>query len=222
LIDVHSHLSQRATANLSFKDNVLLIVFHLEGDVRIMDVESSHDAGLKLQRGEHKFEIFNANNLKIIYEPALMLNSFIVVLSPEFIHRIIPHNYSNQDDLIKAVMDGDRISLPLDFAPLSLDMKQIIEKVRNCSRKGSFHRLCLEIKIAELLMLQLEQQASWHSEQLARPAMHDADIEKIAEAKNIMEDQSIPPSTIKDPAGMVRINEPKLKTNFTYAFHSSM
>ncbi len=222
LIDVHSHLSQRATANLSFKDNVLVIVFHLEGDVRIMDMASSHDSGLKLQRGEHKFEIFNANNLKIIYEPALMLNSFIILLSPEFSHRIIPHNYSNQDDLIKAVMDGDRISLPLDFAPLSLDMKQIIEKVRNCSRKGSFHRLCLEIKIAELLMLQLEQQASLHSEQLERPAIHDADIEKIEEAKNILEDQYIQPPTIKDLAGMVGLNETKLKTNFKKTFNSTI
>src|SRR5690606_3262842 len=106
LIDVHSHLSQRATANLSFKDNVLLIVFHLEGDVRIMDMGSSHDYGLKLQRGEHKFEIFNANNLKIIYEPALMLYSFIVVFSPEFRYRIIPHNYNYQNYLINVLMEG--------------------------------------------------------------------------------------------------------------------
>lgn len=222
LIDIHSQFSQRAALNVSFNNSIVAMLFHLDGDARIVERGVNHDSGIKLQRGKHNFEVFNSGNLKFLIEPVLSVNSFIILLSQEFCLRIMPQAYDSQDRLVKAVKDGHRISLSPEFALMSQDMKQIIEKVRNCSRKGSFHRLCLEIKIAELLMLQLEQQANLHSEQLARPAMHDADIEKIEEAKNILEDQYIQPPTIKDLAGMVGLNETKLKTNFKKTFHSTI
>ena len=222
LIDIHSQFSQRAALNVSFNNSVVAMLFHLDGDARIVERGVNHDSEIKLQRGKHNFEVFNSGNLKLLIEPVLSVNSFIILLSQEFCLRIMPQDYDSQDRLVKAVKEGHRISLSPEFALMGQDMKQIIEKVRNCSRKGSFHRLCLEIKIAELLMLQLEQQASMHSEQLAGPTMHDADVEKIEEAKNILEDQYIQPPTIKDLAGMVGLNETKLKTNFKKTFHSTI
>ncbi|MGO1669569.1 MAG: helix-turn-helix transcriptional regulator [Sphingobacterium sp.] len=222
LIDGHSEVTQQITASLSFSSHIVAIVFHLEGNVNILTTGSGQDVSIRLHGDEHNVEVFDSKKLDIVYEPGATVNSFIVLLSREFCLRVMPQEHKRHDKLLNAVNDGTRSRLSPEFAPLGQDMKRIIENVRNCSRKGSFHRLCLEIKIAELLMLQLEQQYSLHAVQIERPILHDEDMGKIEEAKRILEGHYIQPPTIKDLALTVGLNETKLKADFKRTYNSTI
>ncbi|MGO3161913.1 AraC family transcriptional regulator [Sphingobacterium sp. JB170] len=222
LIDVHSEVVEQITACLSFNSHIVAMVFHLEGDVNIMTTGGNHDVSIRMHGDEHNVEVINSKMLKVAYEPGAPVNSFIVLLSRGFCLRVMPQEHDRHNKLLSAVNEGNQSRLSPEFAPLSQDMKRIIENVRNCSRKGSFHRLCLEIKIAELLMLQLEQQYSLHAEQIERPMLHNADMEKIEEAKRILEVHYIQPPTIKDLALTVGLNETKLKADFKRIYNSTI
>lgn len=222
LIDVRSEVADCITTSLSFDSYIVAMVFHLDGDVRIITDDNGYENPMRLRNKEHNAELINGDRLDIRYEPGRMINSFIVLLSREFCLRILPQGPGKHNRVLNAINMGKRDKLSAGYMNLSQDMKRIIDDVRNCSRKGSFQRLCLEIKIAELLLLQFEQQQLQHAEQVERPLLHDADLERISEAKNILTDNYIHPPTIKDLALLIGMNETKLKAGFKNIYNSTI
>jgi len=223
LIDVQTVFSQLLHAQLSFEGHVIAIVFHLSGSCRM--TSTSRGSKIKEKSGDsecHNILVVQGDTLDLLFEPGMLVDSFIVLLSREFCLRVMPQEYDKYNNLLYAVEKGTDATLFSSFVPLSQEMKRIVENVRNCSRKGSFHRLCLEIKIAELLMLQLEQYQLLSTQGSEKPMFHEADVEKIEQAKKILDDNYVDPPTIKALASMVGVNETKLKADFKKTYQRTI
>ncbi|MBD1431376.1 helix-turn-helix transcriptional regulator [Sphingobacterium sp. DN00404] len=212
LIDAQTICSQQLTAGLLFDSHVIAMVFHFDGDCHMVSTGAEKNTHITFFPGGHNIRVLSRGELDLVFEPNKFVNSFIVLLSKEFCLRVIPQEYNN--DLLTAVENGRDVALFPEGSSLSQEMKRIVENVRNCSRKGSFHRLCLEIKIAELMMLQLEQYQLLRSNRPEKPIVHQADVEKIENAKKILEENYSRPPTIKELAMIIGVNETKLKTDF--------
>jgi len=214
LIDNQFQVTEMIVSSISFDHRIITLFFNCEDNIRVIPMDQGHSNHTTLYDNHHNIEVINSGKLDIVYEPDTIINSFIIILSKAFCLRVIPQENNGSSNLFKAVNDGTPYLFSTKQTPLSFEMKRIIGNIRNCKRKGAFHRLCLEIKIAELLMLQLEQQQLLHTEQKQIPLLHDADRAKIKEAKRILETNFVQPPTIKDLALTIGLNETKLKAEF--------
>jgi hypothetical protein len=78
-------------------------------------------------------------------------------LAPDFFKRFLPEN-SELFNVFRNAIDKQHSSLiSPDHSRISLEMYQILNDIMNCDRKGIFKSSYLEAKVAELLLLQLEQ-----------------------------------------------------------------
>jgi len=222
LVDAQAVFPQGNTIGLCLEHPIAAMVFCMEGGCGIvpageMDIERSDT----LSEG-HDLRIVREKALELRFAPGRFTDAFIVLLSGEFCQRIMPQEHGRHGDLFRALERGEAFSLFPDPPQPGSDMRRIIANVRNCSRQGSFHRLCLEIKMAELLMLQLEQHQLLGDIRKLDGTPHPADLEKIAQAKKILDGSYACPPTIKTLAGMVGMNETKLKADFKKMHQSTI
>src|SRR5436189_818415 len=94
-------------------------------------------------------------------------------------------------------------------------MRIIINELLCCDKAGTVKRLFWQSKILELLMLQIEQM-----EEANKPlsSIKYYDIEKLQEAKLIVENNLVTPYSLKTLAHKVGLNDFKLKRGFKELF----
>ncbi len=98
---------------------------------------------------------------------------------------------------------------------ISPQMRMIIAELLSCDKSGTVKRLYWQSRILELLMLQIEQ-----IEGAGRPlnSIKYYDVEKLWEAKSIVENNLISPYPLKTLAHKVGLNDFKLKRGFKELF----
>ena len=222
ITDTLSQLKEEIRNTFFFESHIIAMVFHLKGNSLINAGGEPQVKGTVLQEPVHNIEVINNGNLRLIFEPGSLVDSFVVVLSKDFCLRVMPKEDGGYNHLLHAVEYGERASLSPEYLPLNQEMRRTISRIRNCNRKGSFHRLCLEIKIAELLMLQLEQYQLLSSERKVRPMLNNLDMDKLNRAKEILEGNFQNPPTIKNLSLMIGINKSKLKAGFKESYGSTI
>lgn len=202
---------------LIFDGDIVLMAFHLEGDTHINRTGENARAGAVLREPGHNIEVTGGAEFQISFEGGSPVDSFVIVLSRDFCLRIIP---KEQDyyHLIRAIEEGRNAKLSRKYLPLNQEIKRIIGNIRNCRRTGSFHRLCLELKIAELLLLQLEQYRLLNSNRKIRPEFTGSDLARLEAARKILEESFSNPPTIRDLSLRIGVNESKLKSDFKKLF----
>ena len=209
--------------NLLFFDNyIVAMMFHCQGNSNMFSKKDNKCDFTAVNERTHNIQIFKDNNLHVEFEPDIMVDSFIILLSKEFFLKLIPKENDMNEHLIKALEKGISTKLSKKNLPLNQEMRSIIDNVRHCTRKGSFHRLCLEIKITELLMLQLEQFHLINSERSHNKVINNFDQDKLETAKNILDKSFHNPPTIKKLSLMVGMNESKLKSSFKQSYNSTI
>lgn len=105
--------------------------------------------------------------------------------------------------------------------PITALMQSILKEIVNCKRNGIMKRLFLEARMLELLMLQMEQ-----FESAIKPKMKDvfsaADIEKLHDAKALIEQNLSLPPTLAQVSRTVGLNDFKLKKGFKHTFGTTV
>lgn len=213
-IDVQSKLLQNTLCKITSEDEFVALIFFLKENYGVSTISKEAHSCCSIGSTGHNVEVIHNGKLEFVFNKAKQVDLFMLLLSKEFFLRLMPMTHKKLKGLTHALENKKHMMLFKEYVPLSQEIQQIISNVRRCSRKGSFFRLCLEIKIAELLMLQLEQYQLQQTNHLSRPAFHDADIKKIEQARNILDNNYSEPPTIKSLALKIGMNETKLKAYF--------
>lgn len=137
---------------------------------------------------------------------------FLVILSREFYFRLMHQQSFLHKEFAAQVLQGQHTYLNSEPMEITAEMKWVIHDIRNCQRNPALKRLYIEAKVAELLVLQLEQ---WHNKlQPRQSVLRGDDQERIAEARAILEKNFVNPPNIQELARLVYLNEHKLKQGF--------
>ncbi len=221
LIDHKIQTSVPILTTFECDTDVIVMDFILSGERRLWDKRSNETSKLIAER-THNLMLLKKGTYHSIKKGMQEHDQFVVVLSVPFFLRLIDQSLRMHTDFVSAVFSGKEIQLASDFLGMSQEMRTLIGNVRNCSRKGSFHRLCLEIKITELLMLQYEQLYLLQEKGDSRNDQIDSDTERLENARNILETDYQDPPTIKQLALKVGMNEFALKSKFKKVYLSTI
>jgi len=101
-------------------------------------------------------------------------------------------------------------------------MQIALHQILHCPYQGSIKRLYLESKTLELVALALEPILSDYRKQNYLPTLGPLDVEKIHQAREILEKQLDEPLSIKALAEQVECNEYKLKQGFRQLFGTTV
>lgn len=153
-------------------------------------------------------------------KPGMEYAYFLMVLSKDYYFQLIDRHSSLHEDFVLEMDKGDQVSfVPADMI-VTPDMIRVINELRNDQKTGEVRRLHTEAKIMELLIYQLEQfNAEDHD---ARKALKGADIEKLEQARVILEANFVNPPTQRSLAGQVMLNESKLRRGFKEYFGATI
>ncbi len=147
---------------------------------------------------------------------------FSIIMSKEFYFNLIDKSNKLHESFVNKITKEQATALSEALLPLNHDMRRIVTDIRNCTRKGYFLRLCIDIKITELLMLQLEQFHNINVAITEKTPISNDDRKKLTKAKEIIDNQYAPPPTISQLALMVGVNENKLKVGFKLLFNTTI
>lgn len=209
--DYRLQLWEDSVLKIAAKEDCIVINFLLKGE-KEDHVQTNEISGCAY--GRHNLQ-YGANFVEeYLLRKNCEYDSFCIFMSKDFYFRLIGKTNSLCNEFAQQVRDGISVSLSPNYLPMNFEMDNIIHKLRSCTRKGSFHRLCLEIKLQELLLLQFEQYHDMVEKSLPRQVLHEEDEKKIRVAQTILEEFCNTPPTIRELARMVGVNEFKLKKGF--------
>ena len=101
-------------------------------------------------------------------------------------------------------------------------MQTTLHQILHCPYQGSIKRLYLESKTLELIALALEPTLSNYRKYDCMPTLGPRDVEKVHQAREILEKQLDEPLSIKALAEQVECNEYKLKQGFRQLFGTTV
>lgn len=140
-------------------------------------------------------------------------------LAPDFFKRFLPED-SELFNVFRNAIDKRHSSLiNPDHSRISLEMYQILSDIINCDRKGTFKRIYLEAKVAELLLLQLEQLVK---ETSSTSSLLRKDEEKIYAVRDFIVNNLNQNCSLIDLAHQVGTNEFTLKKGFKELFGTTV
>ncbi|HMR18785.1 MAG TPA: AraC family transcriptional regulator [Sphingobacterium sp.] len=215
-VSTYSPLLQHFT----FDTDVVVLEFYLEGH-RCLSVAGDHVLEMVSEK-RHNLRYVKKGNYESVIKPHQGNDIFLLFLSPNYYFKLLHQHSDMHKDFARGVSEQRESFLSVEYLTMNQDMRTLISNVRTCTRRGSFHRLCLEIKILELLMLQYEQHHALQKSGQVREDLHPSDQEKLYEAKEILDQQFRTPPTIRQLAMMVGVNEFKLKTGFKKTFQTTI
>jgi len=201
----------------------------VEGECIMMNFSLLNNGGLAAKQtagmpasayGKHNLQYLKALNHEKDLPKDFPYDTFCIFMSKDFYFRLI--GKTNNLKINLAEVESMDTGLPGNYLPISYEMQNVINRIRNCTRKGTFHRLCLEIKLQELLLLQFEQHHDMVTKIVPRQSLHEDDEKKIRIAQTILEKNYSTPPTIQQLAKMVGVNEFKLKKDFKQIFHCTI
>ncbi len=211
----HSHTNGLLVVDMQMKvDRDAVLTTLIDTDVIVVH--------FNLGAGHHNLRYISDVQSSSLIGAENPVDAFAVFLSKDFYFHLIDENNQLHREFVQAVRAGNDAALVPDDLPVNQEMRRIISNIRHCTRTGVLHRLCLEIKIFELLMLQLEQFQERFVSRLTKPEISGYEQEKLEAAKAVLEERYDDPPTIRQLSLMVGLNELKLKSGFKKAFNSTI
>jgi AraC-like DNA-binding protein len=139
-------------------------------------------------------------------------NYFVIILSKDFYFRLLDPANQLHREFADRVRQGIHTNLTDENLEISSAMKQVIHEIRSTCRTGLVKRLYLEVKLMELLVLQLEQLQQ--AKQTGKSVLRGDDERRILQARTILEREFSNPPSLIQLARLVGLNEFKLKQGF--------
>lgn len=145
---------------------------------------------------------------------------FLMVLSKDYYFHLINRHFSLHEDFVREVDKGVYTSFKQEDKVVTPDMVRIINELKETQKTGELRRLHTEAKIMELLICQLEQFQEEDDD--TKAVLKDVDIEKLEQARRILEANFVNPPTQKELAMAVALNESKLRRGFKEYFATTI
>ncbi|UOE52330.1 helix-turn-helix transcriptional regulator [Mucilaginibacter sp. SMC90] len=163
----------------------------------------------------------NRHNIRYIpsskgkYEviPGMEYRYFLMVLSKEYYFHLIDRHALIHSSFVAAIMEGKYTSLAAQDLAVTPEMKRVINDICECKKTGEIKKFYTESKVLELLMLQLEQMQNNNADDDG-PQIKTEDLEKLYQAKELLDKVYVNPPTIKKLSRIISLNEFKLKQGF--------
>ncbi|MEN0004438.1 MAG: AraC family transcriptional regulator [Bacteroidota bacterium] len=145
---------------------------------------------------------------------------FEINLIPSFFKRFIPDTESRFIPFLSAIDRQQNMAMGPYHYPITLPMHLVIQDILNCPRKGLYKRFFLEAKVTELLLLQLEQIASFQHPQPTK--LKKVDLDRMHAVKDYLHDHFQESSTLFELAKRFGTNEYSLKKSFKEVFGTTV
>ncbi|MFS2189749.1 helix-turn-helix transcriptional regulator [Mucilaginibacter sp. Mucisp84] len=163
----------------------------------------------------------NRHNIRYIpsskgnYEvvPDVEYNYFLIVLSKEYYFHLIDRHALIHSAFVSAILEGKYTSLAAQDLAVTMEMKRVINDICECKKTGELKKFYTESKVLELLMLQLEQMQV-NSDDVERTLIKTDDLDKLYQAKALLDRDYVNPPTIRKLSRLISLNEFKLKQGF--------
>lgn len=143
------------------------------------------------------------------------INTYLKVFLPKTYIYFLIENHPNLFGCLAEALDNQCPLLKEGNLPTTLDMKQVIEQIKNASLMGNVGSLYFETKIQELLVLQLQQVDKHNCPECRNHKYYKS---QLYEARNYIENRFQNPPSIAELAQMVGMSETVLKANFKSYF----
>lgn len=212
ILDYRFKNSSDTTLKIGSREECILMEFLLTGSNGMGDDFS----------GKHNLRFFTGDSITYDLQSNSLVDYFCIFMSPDFYFNLIGRTSMLDNSFAVDIRNGISTMLTEGYLPMNYEMFNVISKVRNCTRTGSLHRFCLEIKLQELLLLQFEQFHDMFVHITPKQQLHESDAERIKTAKKILEESYNSPPTIQQLSRMVGINEYKLKKGFKELFQHTI
>jgi AraC-like DNA-binding protein len=145
---------------------------------------------------------------------------FLMVLSKDYYFHLIDKQSSLQEDFVQDMEKGQFLSFVQEDMTVTPEMMRIIGELKDNQKTGELRRLHTEAKVMELLICQLEQFNAENKD--PRRLLKGADIEKLEQARVILENNLTNTPTQKKLAMDVMLNESKLRRGFKDYFGTTI
>lgn len=207
-------------SNMQFNEQVR-ILSEVEGETitsQFIFYEPGSTPPKLLNKGIHGN---NRHNIRYIpsskgkYEvvPDMEYSYFLMVLSKEYYFHLIDRHALIHSSFVSAIMEGKYTSLAAQDLAVTPEMKRVITDICECKKTGELKKFYTESKVLELLMLQLEQMQKKGEDENSLQIKTD-DLEKLYQAKELLDKVYVNPPTIKKLSRLISLNEFKLKQGF--------
>lgn len=165
-----------------------------------------------LADGQHTISYHPSSAVEVELIPQTeTVDYFTVYVAQALYFQLIPPASVLHAPFARSIEQKQASYLASQNLPITPAMSRLIDTIRQCQREGELKRLFIQVKVVELLMLQLEQH---QQARLGDGAHLPPDQQKVREAKAILENRFANPPTINELARLVGLNEFKLKKGF--------
>jgi len=175
--------------------------------------DKSAEGSGRRQGSRHNIRYIPSIKGKYPMVPDIEYKYFLLVLSKSYYFHLIDQHSLLHTEFVKEILKGKYTSFAAKDLPVTMEMKRVINDICECKRTGELKRLHTESRILELLMLQLEQMQT-SSEEVEKYVIKQDDLQKIEQAKEILDTGYHCPPTIIELSKQIALNEFKLKRGF--------
>jgi AraC-like DNA-binding protein len=165
-----------------------------------------------LADGQHTISYHPSSAVEIeLTSQTEIIDYFTIYVAQTLYFQLVPPASALHASFARRIEQKQASYLASQNLPITPAMSRLIDTIRHCEREGELRRLYIQVKVIELLMLQLEQH---QQAQLGESTHLPPDQQKVQEAKAILENRFARPPTINELARLVGLNEFKLKKGF--------
>lgn len=185
---------------------------------RVLKIEG-FDEAVEMSCNSHTLLYTNVNNGQVHYSGCEQQKFLEVNFKPSFLVPYLP-NEAVFGKFLSRIKQQINAMLSDQKGTVSVPMQQVIDSIFESNRTGVLQHLFLESKVKELLLLQIESYLKLPGEDKA--AVHKYHVEKIYQAKAIIEANISQPCSLIDLAHQVGTNECTLKKGFRTLLDTSV
>lgn len=204
-----ARLQTTKTIHIHNPEDIVALSFLIAGDATIQSLNNNFNSNLTCH--QHAIRFLPKGTMIVSAEGCPALTLFEITVRPSFITQFLNEN-PVFNPFLNAINNGEAASITAENGIISFQMQQIINDIVHTDRKRHLKSLWIESKILELLLLQIEYFDA-NGANLLQP-VHQPHLEKIIQAKNIIEGNTYAPCSLIDLAHMVGTNECTLKKGF--------
>ena len=207
-------LGYQAKVSFTNPNHSVNMSFVLKGSIQSFDRASN--LGTVLLGNQHNISYSPGFDGFMEFSDTSTIENFEVSLSPFFFSEHLPNENNFFLDFLKSIHAKKTSRLHDSNLLITHQMRCIISEVINCTKVGTFKKLFLEIKVLELLLLQIEQVLGGKGTKLY--SLSATDIEKMYHLKQILDENLDTMPTLKGLSRQLYLNEFKLKKGFKEVF----
>lgn len=206
----------------SYANNQFGLCFATQGTFCIKQNSNNHNVQKRVfSANENAFYSIEESTFgKIEYKGKNHCTTSMILINDDLL-KILTNNYPELlSDFFKRHYSGETYFSGKRNFVTTPEMQLILEQINNAPLMGNISSMYVEIKIAELLALQLQQlqEINEHVNSCVEVNVSKISKEKIFEAKHILLSNINTPPTIKELSTQVGMNQDKLKREFKAVF----